>query len=146
MLRRFGAAAAVLAFLYGFSAAPFAHRHHAIDSVSDEQHPHGETLVHTHTSPHSHHGADRSEPRPAGREDSDEQIWSVASFVPHQSAFSHTQPPALQVFGELYVELTSVRLARATQRRAGRSRTSLRRSASKRKCSRLRCKSAGRAC
>ena len=111
MLRRFGAAAAVLAFLYGFSAAPFAHRHHAIDSVSDEQHPHGETLVHTHTSPHSHHGADRSEPRPAGREDSDEQIWSVASFVPHQSAFSHTQPPALQVFGELYVELASVRLA-----------------------------------
>ena len=108
MLRRFGAAVAVLAFLYGFSAAPYTHAHHAIDSASDELHPHGDTFVHTHASPHSHPDTEHSEPRPAGKEDSDEQIWSVDAFVFQQSVPSHAPSPVLQVFGEPYVELTSV--------------------------------------
>ena len=111
MLCRFGAAVAVLAFLHGFSAAPFTHAHHAIDSASDELHPQGDTLVHTHTSPHSHHYADHSEPQPAGKEDSDDQIWSVDSFVFQQLVPSHAPSPVLQVFGEPYVQLFSIWLA-----------------------------------
>ena len=108
MLRRFGAAVAVLAFLYGFSAAPYTHAHHAIDSVSDEHHPHGDTLVHTHASPHSHHDADHPEREPADKEDSDDQIWSVDSFVFQQPAPGHAPPVVLLVFGELHVQLTSI--------------------------------------
>jgi hypothetical protein len=108
MLCRFGAAVAVLAFLYGFSAAPYTHAHHAIDSASDERHPHGETLVHTHASPHSHHGADHPEPDPAGNQDRDEQIWSVDSFVFQQPVASHAPSPVLLVFGEPHVQLTSI--------------------------------------
>ncbi len=111
MLRRFSAVAAVLAFLCGFSAAPYTHAHHAIDSVSDEHHPHGDTLVHTHASPHSHHDADHSEPQPAGKEDSDEQIWSVDSFVFQQSVPSQAPFPVLLVSGEPHVQLTSMGFA-----------------------------------
>ena len=107
MLRRCGAAVAVLAFLNGFSAAPFTHAHHAIDSASDTLHPHGDTLVHTHASPHSHHDTDHSGPGPAGTEDNDEQVWSVDSFVFQQSVPSHAPAPVLQVFDEPYAELTS---------------------------------------
>lgn len=111
MLRRFGAAVALLAFLYGFSAAPYRHSHHAIDSASDALHPRGDTLVHTHASPHSHHDTDHSEPEPAGKEDSDEQIWSVDSFVFQHAVPSHGPSPALQVYGEPHVQLTSIWLA-----------------------------------
>ena len=110
MLRRLGAAVAVLALLYAFSAAPYTHAHHAIDSASDERHPHGETLVHTHASPHSHHGADHSEPDPAGNQDSDDRIWSIDSFVFQQPVPSHAPFPVLLTFGELQVPLTSIRL------------------------------------
>jgi hypothetical protein len=106
MLRRLGAAVAVLAFLCGFSAAPYTHAHHAIDSSSDELHPHGDTLVHTHASPHSHHDTDHSEPGP-GKEDRDERIWSVDSFLFQQSVPSHASSPVLQAFGEPFVQLTS---------------------------------------
>jgi len=108
MLRRFGAAVAVLAFVCGFSAAPYTHAHHAIDSVSDERHPHGDTLVHTHASPHSHHDADQSEPDPAGKEDSDDQIWSMDSFVFQPAVQGHAPSPVLLVFGESQVQLTSI--------------------------------------
>lgn len=107
MLRHFGAAVAVLALLFGLSAAPYTHAHHAIDSVSDEDHPRGDTLVHTHASPHSHHDADHSEPEPAGKDDSDEQIWSVDSFVFQQPVPSQAPSPVLLVFGEPHVHLTS---------------------------------------
>ena len=108
MLRQSLAVAAVLAFLCGFSAAPYTHAHHAIDSVSDEHHPRGETLVHTHASPHAHHDADHPEPEPAGDEDRDDQIWSVDSFVFQQSVPSQAPFPALQVSGEPHVQLTSM--------------------------------------
>ena len=107
MLRRFWAAVAVLGFLCGFSAAPYTHAHHAIDSVGDEHHPKGDTLVHTHASPHAHHDADHSEPEPAGDEDRDEQIWSVDSFVFQQSVPSPAPSPVLLVFGEPHVQLIS---------------------------------------
>lgn len=110
MLRRFGAAVAVLAFLCGFSAAPYTHAHHAIDAVSDEHHPQWETLVHTHASAHAHDDADHSEPEPAGNEDSDDQIWSVDSFVCQQPAPGHAPSPVLVVLGESQVQLTSPRL------------------------------------
>jgi hypothetical protein len=108
MLRRFGAAVAVLAFLYGFSAAPYTHAHHEIDSVSDEHHPHGDTLVHAHASAHSHHDADHPEPEPAGKEDSDDQIWSVDSFVFQQPVPGHAPSAVLLVFGEPHVQPTSI--------------------------------------
>jgi len=108
MLRRFGAAVAVLALLHGFSAAPYTHAHHAIDSASDERHPHGETRVHTHASPHSHHGADHSAPDPAGNQDSDDRIWSVDGFVFQQPVRIHAPSPGLLVFGEPHVPLTSI--------------------------------------
>lgn len=107
MWRRFGAAVAVLAFLSGFSAAPYTHAHHAIESVGDEHHPRGETLVHTHASPHLHHDADHPEPEPAGR-DGDEQIWRVHGFVFQQPAPTHSPPLVLVLFGELHVQLTSI--------------------------------------
>jgi hypothetical protein len=107
MLRRLGAAVAVLAVLYGCSAAPYTHAHHAIDSARDERHPHGETLVHTHASPHSRHGPDHPGPDPDGSHDSDEQIWSVDGFVFQQPVPSHPPSPVLLVFGEPHVQLTS---------------------------------------
>ena len=106
MLRRLGAAVAVLAFLHGLSAAPYRHAHHAIDSASDELHPHGNTLVHTHASPHSYRHAHQAEPESAGKEDSDEQVWSVDSFVFQQSVPSHAPFLVLQVSGEPSVQLT----------------------------------------
>jgi hypothetical protein len=108
MLRRFGAPLAVLALLFGLSAAPYTHAHHAIESVSDEHHRYGDTLVHTHASPHSHHDADPSGPKPAGKEESDEQIWAVNGFVFQQSVPSHAPPAVLLVFGEPHVQLTSI--------------------------------------
>ena len=108
MLRRLGAAVAVLAFLSGFSAAPYTHAHHAIDSVSDEHHPHGDTLVHTHASPHSQHDADHPERVPAGKEDSDDQIWSVDSFVFQHPVPSPAPSVVLVVCRELHVQLTSL--------------------------------------
>ena len=108
MLRRFWAVAAVLGFLCGFSAAPYTHAHHAIDSVSDEHHPYGDTVVHTHASPHAHHGANHSEPEPGSPEEDDEQIWSVNSFVFQQPVPSHAPPPVLLVFGEPHVQLTCI--------------------------------------
>ena len=111
MLRRPGAVLAVLAFLYGLSAAPYTHAHHAIDSVSDGRHPYGETLVHTHASPHAHDGAEHPEPDTAGDQDSDERIWSVEGFVFQQPASGHAPSPVLQIFGEPYVQLTSICLA-----------------------------------
>jgi hypothetical protein len=108
MLRPFGAPLAVLALLFGLSAAPYTHAHHAIESVSDEHHPYGDTLVHTHASPHSQHDADHPDPAPAGKEESDEQIWAVNTFLFQQPVPSHAPSPVLLVFGEPYVELTSV--------------------------------------
>jgi hypothetical protein len=107
MLRQLGAAVAVLALLCGFSTAPYTHSHHAIDAASDAYHPHGATLVHTHTSIHSHHDADHPAPAPAGPDDRDEQIWSVASFVFQQLIPSPAPCPVLVVFAESHVQLTS---------------------------------------
>jgi hypothetical protein len=106
MLRRCGAAVAVLAFLCGFSAAPYTHAHHEIDSVTDEYHPHGETLVHTHASPHSQHDATHSLPGSHGKADVD-SIWSVDNFVFQPPVPSHAPSPVLWVFGEPHVQLTS---------------------------------------
>lgn len=108
MLRRIGAPLAVLALLFGLSAAPYTHAHHDIESVSDEHHPYGDTLVHTHASPHSHHDADHSEPEPADKKESDEQIWAVNGFVFQQPVPSHAPSPVLLVFGEPHVQLTSI--------------------------------------
>jgi hypothetical protein len=106
MLRRLGASVAVLAFLFGFSAAPYTHAHHAIASVTDEHHPQGDTLVHTHSTPHAHHDAAHSDPEPAGDEDREDQIWSVDNFVFQQAAPSAAPSPVLLVFGEPHVPLT----------------------------------------
>jgi hypothetical protein len=105
MLRHFGAALAVVALLCGLSVAPYTHVHHAIDSVSDEHHPHGDTLVHTHAAPHSRQHADHSEP--AGKQHGDEQIWSVDSFVFQPPVPSPAPSPAALVLGEPHVQLTS---------------------------------------
>ena len=107
MLRRFGAAGAVVALLYGLSAAPFTHAHHAIDSVSDEHHPQGDTLVHTHASPHSHHDADHPAPGPRDTEGGDDPIWSVDNFVFQQPVLSHAPSAVLLVLREPHVQLTS---------------------------------------
>ena len=108
MLHRFGAPLAVLALLFGLSAAPYTHAHHAIESVSDELHPYGDTFVHTHASPHSHHDADHSVPEPAKEEESDEQIWTVHGFVCQQPVPSHAPAHVLLVFGKPDVRLTSM--------------------------------------
>jgi hypothetical protein len=107
MLRRLAAAVAVLAFVHGLSTAPYTHAHHAIDSASDERHPHGATLVHTHASPHSDHGAAHPLPGPAGGQDS-EQVWSVDSFVFQQPIQSHAPLPALLVSFAPHTQLTSM--------------------------------------
>ena len=111
MLRHVGAAVTVLAFLYGSSAAPYTHAHHAIESVTDEHHPRGGTLVHTHASPHSHHDASHDPPEPAGNEHGDDQIWSVGSFVFHQTAPSHVPSAVLVVLGELHVQPAGIWLS-----------------------------------
>jgi hypothetical protein len=110
MLRRFGAAVAALALLYGFSAAPLTHAHHAIDSVSDERHPSGETIVHTHASPHAHHDADHTDSAAASHEGSSERIWSVESFVFQPPTPNRAPVPVLCVFGEPHVPLTGISL------------------------------------
>jgi hypothetical protein len=108
MLRRFGAIVALLAFLCGFSAAPYTHAHHDIESVSDEHHPRGGTLVHTHASPHSHQDADDAKPQPASQEGhGNEQIWSVQTFVSQQPLSWDALPVVLVVFGELPIQPTS---------------------------------------
>jgi hypothetical protein len=106
MWRRFVAMAAVLVLLCGFSAAPYTHAHHAIDSVGDERHAHGDTLVHTHASPHAHRDAGHPAPLPADP-DEDEQIWSVNSFVFQQTDPSPAPSPVLLAFVEPYAQLTS---------------------------------------
>jgi hypothetical protein len=108
MLRRLGAAVAVLALLYGFGAAPYTHAHHAIDSVSDARHPHGATLVHTHASSHAHPDADRSGSEPAGSEEGDEQMWSVDRFAFQRTVPTDAPSPALHAFGEPHVQPTSI--------------------------------------
>lgn len=108
MLRRFSAGVAVVALLYGFSVAPYTHAHHAIDAVSDERHPHGQTLVHTHATPHAHHDAQRSESQASGTHDDAERIWSVDGFVFQQPVPSRAPAPVLLVFGEPPLGLTSV--------------------------------------
>lgn len=108
MLRRLGASIVVLALLCGFSAAPYTHAHHAIDSVRDGHHPHGDTLVHTHASAHSHRSADHPEQEPAGGEDGTDQIWSVNTFVFRALATGHAPLPALVAFDELHVQLASL--------------------------------------
>lgn len=107
MLRPVGAAVAVLALLSGLSAAPYTHAHHAIDSVTDEHHPHGATLVHTHASPHSHHDAEPPD-EPARDKDQQDQIWSVDSFVFQQPVANQNPSPLLVEFGEPHVVLTSI--------------------------------------
>src|SRR5690606_8076646 len=94
-----------LVFLCGFSAAPYTHAHDGIGSVSDERHPSGDTLVHTHASPHAHQDADHSGPRPDGEEGNDDQIWSVSSFVFQQPVPTHVPSPVLLVFDEPHVQL-----------------------------------------
>ena len=106
MLRVFGAPLAVLALLSGLSSAPYMHAHHAIQTVTDEHHPYGHTLVHTHASPHSQHDADHSQP--ADEEASDEQTWAVNGFLFQQPVPSHAPSPALLVFGEPHLQLTSI--------------------------------------
>lgn len=108
MLRRSGAAVAVLALLAGLSAAPYTHAHHAIASVSDEHHPKGATLVHTHAAPHAHQAADHSLPGPAGHEERDEQIWSVDGFVFEQTVPDPAPSPGLLAVGEPPIVLTIV--------------------------------------
>ena len=108
MLRHFGAAVAALALLCGLWAAPYTHAHHAIDSVSDEHHPQGETLVHTHASPHSHDDADHPDSEPTSDEDRDDRIWSVDSFVFQQPVPNQAPSPVLVIFGEPHVQLTSI--------------------------------------
>lgn len=114
MLRRCGAAVAVLAILCGFSAALDTHAHQTIDSVSDEHHPHGDTLVHRHASAHTHADADHPDPQPAGKDDSTDQIWSVDSFVFQQPVPGHAPSPVHLVLGEPLIQLTSIWLG--TQR------------------------------
>lgn len=108
MLRHFGAAVAVLALLCGLSAAPYTHAHHAIDSVTDEHHPHQASLVHTHASPHSHHHADHHDPAPRSDEDHEDRIWSVDGFVFQQPTLNHDPSPVLLASGESHVQLTSI--------------------------------------
>lgn len=114
MLRRFGAAVAALACCYGFSAAPFTHAHQGTGSVSDARHPRGETLVHTHASPHAHHDADHTAPvaasLAASHEDGSERIWSLESFVFQPPAPNPAPVPVLCVFGEPHIQLTGVSL------------------------------------
>ena len=107
MLRRFLAAAAVLAFLFGFSAAPYTHAHDGIGSVSDERHPAGDSLVHTHASPHAHHHADHSGPEPDDTGGDADRIWSVSGFLFQQPVPTHVPSPVLLVFGEPHVQLIS---------------------------------------
>jgi hypothetical protein len=110
MLRYVGALLAVLALLFGLPAAPYTHAHHAIDSVSDEHHPHGESLVHTHASPHSHHDPAGSDHAPADedKEEREEQIWAVKGFLFQQPVASHAASPVLLVSDEPLVQLTRV--------------------------------------
>jgi hypothetical protein len=105
MLRHLGAAVAVLALLFGLSAAPYTHVHQAIGSASDTQHPHGATLVHTHASPHSHHEPGQPGSEPTSGED---QIWSVDSFVFHLPVPDQAPSPVLCAFGEPHAQLTRV--------------------------------------
>ena len=98
---------ALLAFLCGLSVAPYTHAHHTIHAVSDAHHQHGDTLVHTHASPHAHGDADRSAPSPA-EPDEDEQIWTVNSFVFEQAVPSPVPSPVLLLSGDLHVPLVSV--------------------------------------
>jgi hypothetical protein len=111
MWRRFGAAVAVLALLCGFSAAPYTHAHHTIDSVSDADHPHGWSLVHTHASSHPHHDAGHSEPEPVDQDDGGDRIWSVNSFVFQQPVPGHAPSPALVAAGEPHIQRTAVWLS-----------------------------------
>jgi hypothetical protein len=107
MLRRFGAAVAVLACLSGFFAAPYTHAHHAIASVIDDQQTAAPPLVHTHASPHSHHDADHPERGPAGH-DSQDQIWSVDNFVFQQAASTHDPGVDLVITGTSHIQLRSI--------------------------------------
>ena len=104
MLRRLSAAVSVLAFVCGLAAAPYTHAHHAIDSVGDERHPHGDTLVHAHASPHAHQDADHPDRGPA-REEEHDQIWSLNSSVSERPAPSHAPSVVLVAFGEPHVHL-----------------------------------------
>ena len=108
MFRRSGASVALVALLYGLSAAPYTHAHHSIDSVSDPRHPHGESLVHTHAAPHGHHDDEESSPEASEKHDGNDRIWSVDTFLFQQPALTHAPAPVLLVFGERPLPLTSV--------------------------------------
>lgn len=114
MLCRVGASVGVLALLSGLLASPYTHAHKAIDSVTDEHHPHGQTLVHTHATSHAHHDddSDRSEPE-AGRSHEPDRIWSVASFLFQQPSLPGAPAPALFECVEAPPVLTSVWLGAA---------------------------------
>ena len=64
---------------------PYVHAHQGIHRVADEDHPHGETLVHSHLTPHSH-DHDESEDAPDSDSTDEDRIWSVAMFVAQQPA------------------------------------------------------------
>ena len=108
MLHRFGAGVAVLALLCGSFAAPYTHAHHAIGSVSDEHHPEGQSLVHTHATPHGHHDDHESGPEASRKHRGDERSWSVDSFLFQQSTVTDTPTPGLLLFGAPPLALTSV--------------------------------------
>jgi hypothetical protein len=109
MLRRFRACLSVLALLYGLTAAPYTHAHQAIDAESDEHHLEGQTLVHTHATPHPHHhDAEELGAAIAGNHAGTERVWSVDSFLFQQPPVNPAPGPALLAFGEPPVALTSV--------------------------------------
>lgn len=107
MLRRLGAGTAVVALLYGLLFAPYTHVHSAIDSVSDEHHPRGHALVHSHATSHAHHD-DVAEGPEAEGPDHDERILSVASFVFPEAAPGPVESIAILVSVQPLSELTSV--------------------------------------
>jgi hypothetical protein len=108
MWRRFGAVVAVLVLLGGFSAAPYTHAHHTIDSVGDAHHPPGQSLVHTHASSHPDHDAGHPQPEPGDQDESADRIWSVNSFVFQQQAPDHAPLPALVGAGQPHVQLIAI--------------------------------------
>ena len=63
--------------------------------------------MHTHAAPHSHQSEGHPEPAPAGNRDSDEQIWSVDSFVFQQPVPGHAPSPAFLILEEPHVPQTS---------------------------------------
>lgn len=114
MLRRWSALAAIVAVLCGVGATPYTHAHHAIDSVADDHHPRGATLVHSHIAPHEDRHDHESGRESDHRETADDPVWSVAPFVAHQQAVSSVYVPLAVNFVPAlpHVEPTTVRIER----------------------------------